>query len=356
MLICGPLRESTFYNDLECSEVEVGVVDDKIPRSSSYADCRYNSNSYDHPLWWIRAMSSCTIGWTESDPSRANGTYNPHQLCSSRVEQVCCISPAVSTCTHSRPPLLSLNAEGEPLPPFAGVGALHDGCGSIDVDVYRVDDDGLGIVPAEQDNQQETLSCPPASKRAVPLLTTSRLRIPPAVFWDAVYGQGTMVTLHVYETWLSSLVCIPNARIFHLAMEVYGKEFFFGRKGIQVCSPGKNPQFDYREAVLLGRTSLRPKDLAAVVEHLHMKWPTGSYHPLWYNCQHFVCTFGVLLGLAPDCVPPWYLLEVSKAFAIACSTSEKDLQGAAEGLFVIRQKGRLPKFLSLEGNIIQPGD
>lgn len=90
--------------------------------------------------------------------------------------------------------------------------------------------------------------------------------------------KPTQVLLHVYDLGKSCSMQVVNSvsrvfdwGIFHVGVEVYGKEWCFERvfeasvPGIFAYTPKQHPSHSYRESVLLGETQLTHKQLVSFI-------------------------------------------------------------------------------------------
>jgi hypothetical protein len=104
--------------------------------------------------------------------------------------------------------------------------------------------------------------------------------------------QGAEVFLHVYdlgEGWLtansvsSDLFHLGGA--FHVGVEVYSKEFYFGSEGVSTCEPKTADGHVYRQTVSMGRTTLSLQQVEQLVRQ--MRWSGVDYDILRRNCISF---------------------------------------------------------------------
>jgi len=118
-----------------------------------------------------------------------------------------------------------------------------------------------------------------------------------------VVGVDDLVFLHVYDiNYLTRLSSLP---FYHVGLEVYGKEFFFGTRGVQSCRPGHHKVHIYRDTVHVGQTALSPLEVSEVLYQLRREWLPETYSLLGRNCQSFIVTLCELLGLF-NSIPPQY--------------------------------------------------
>merc|ERR1712232_738907 len=85
--------------------------------------------------------------------------------------------------------------------------------------------------------------------------------------------------------------------IYHAAVEVYGKEWFFNYfedtwddpsySGVMSCEPKGNETFEYNHSVCLGPTPLTRQEWMKLISNMHEEWPANSYHLTRRNCLTF---------------------------------------------------------------------
>lgn len=99
--------------------------------------------------------------------------------------------------------------------------------------------------------------------------------------------------------------------IWHTAVVVYGKEYFFGG-GIQATLPGQSAAGRPDKVVSVGRTEVPEWMFAQFIDGVRGKFTQETYHLLTNNCNHFTdeaATFLTGTG-APD-----YVIGLPAAFA-----------------------------------------
>lgn len=121
------------------------------------------------------------------------------------------------------------------------------------------------------------------------------------------------VTLNVYDLGHTMLMRGYNHMTkeygaFHTGIEVYGFEWSFGMTadettGIWSCTPGKDPEHTFREAIPVGHTKLSMSEVHVLVDQFRNQWPGNTYNVLTRNCHHFAADFCSQLGCGP--VPEW---------------------------------------------------
>lgn len=111
------------------------------------------------------------------------------------------------------------------------------------------------------------------------------------------------VALHVYD--LREMTGKLGIPIYHLGVEVSGKEYYFSTGGIARCSPGGHESHVHRRRLPLGHTCLEARDMVELLRELRTKWPTSTYNLLDRNCQTFAVAFVERLGVE-GVVPPEY--------------------------------------------------
>lgn len=91
---------------------------------------------------------------------------------------------------------------------------------------------------------------------------------------------------------------------FHCGVEIYGREWTFGKDGIFPSQPRWHPIHMYRQTIVVGYTGYSSEDVAAViVDELWDEWEGRSYDLLSRNC----CTFSRALckRLTGRNIPDW---------------------------------------------------
>eukprot|EP00930_Biecheleria_cincta_P043304 TRINITY_DN29753_c0_g1_i3.p1 TRINITY_DN29753_c0_g1~~TRINITY_DN29753_c0_g1_i3.p1 ORF type:complete len:280 (-),score=23.85 TRINITY_DN29753_c0_g1_i3:35-805(-) len=121
------------------------------------------------------------------------------------------------------------------------------------------------------------------------------------------------VTLHIYNVSKKDQIARVNdvlymlgTGIFHAAVEVYGREWSFGKSqwsGVFSNTPTRCRSHKYREAVLMGTTSLSQKEVQQLLTVMKAEWKGPEYDLLRHNCTHFSNDFCERLGVGP--VPRW---------------------------------------------------
>ncbi|KAL4575831.1 hypothetical protein LXL04_011918 [Taraxacum kok-saghyz] len=96
--------------------------------------------------------------------------------------------------------------------------------------------------------------------------------------------------------------------IFHSAVQVHGEdEWSFGfceqGTGVFSCPAKKNPMYNYRECIVLGKTDIPKSKVNQILRELSREWPGNSYDLLSKNCNHFCNEFCERLGVPK--LPGW---------------------------------------------------
>ncbi|KAI3808797.1 hypothetical protein L1987_24758 [Smallanthus sonchifolius] len=124
--------------------------------------------------------------------------------------------------------------------------------------------------------------------------------------------------------------------IFHSAVQVYGEdEWSFGfceqGTGVFCCPAKKNPIYTYREAIVLGKTSLSKSKVNQILREFSREWPGNCYDLLSKNCNHFCNEFCESLGVPK--LPGWvnrFANAGDTAVEIAETTSMRFRQAKTE--------------------------
>jgi len=153
-------------------------------------------------------------------------------------------------------------------------------------------------------------------------------RTPPRPGGPADCDSPSHVWLHVYHcdpcTGFLNRVALRQAGIgiYHVGVEVYSEELAFQYyedtwndptvSGVVRTYPRSMSDFEYVESVSLGSTRFSSEEVAAMINVLHKKYPSCTYHITHNNCVTFAEHFVRLLQ-TPEPFPPWLtgVLEAS---------------------------------------------
>jgi len=133
----------------------------------------------------------------------------------------------------------------------------------------------------------------------------------------AIEAAVAPVFLNVYELGHGAFVRGVNAvsrdflsqgGIFHVGIEVHGKEWSFGATtkqmcGIFPCLPRLCSMHSYRETVYLGDCGKSDQEVKALLRGIKNLWPGTTYNWLHKNCIHFAAEFCELLNIGE--LPRW---------------------------------------------------
>ena len=79
--------------------------------------------------------------------------------------------------------------------------------------------------------------------------------------------------------------------VFHTGVEIAGEEWGYGYcergSGVYRVRPSRNPMYEYRFAIPLGRTPLGEADVKRALAAARQDWQGKHYHLLARNCNHF---------------------------------------------------------------------
>ncbi|KAK2080308.1 hypothetical protein QBZ16_000161 [Prototheca wickerhamii] len=110
--------------------------------------------------------------------------------------------------------------------------------------------------------------------------------------------------------------------VFHSGVEVYGVEYAYGgheydAPGVFATNPRQAPgTVTFREAILLGETSLSARQVYAVVQELGQEFRGNAYHLLQQNCNTF--SDALCYRLTGEHAPPWVNRLANFAVALHC--------------------------------------
>eukprot|EP00811_Abedinium_folium_P001779 NODE_11630_length_1274_cov_5.694856.p2 GENE.NODE_11630_length_1274_cov_5.694856~~NODE_11630_length_1274_cov_5.694856.p2 ORF type:complete len:202 (+),score=48.05 NODE_11630_length_1274_cov_5.694856:353-958(+) len=109
--------------------------------------------------------------------------------------------------------------------------------------------------------------------------------------------------LHVYDVLrITRLAGVP---LYHLGIEVYGREYFYSVSGVGYCVPGGHRWHVHKHTLSLGNTLLNSEEVDEILENMCTTWG-HSYNILARNCQTFAVHLCELLGLGGAAVPTRY--------------------------------------------------
>ena len=101
------------------------------------------------------------------------------------------------------------------------------------------------------------------------------------------------VYLNVYDiTSMNVVIGSMGMGAYHTGVEVYGREYCFGRaptdcSGVYYISPKSCGEHVFRESILLGRTSLGFDEVESLIRSIEDKYMSTSYHVVRLNCNTF---------------------------------------------------------------------
>eukprot|EP00427_Karlodinium_veneficum_P036629 CAMPEP_0169279036 /NCGR_PEP_ID=MMETSP1016-20121227/54711_1 /TAXON_ID=342587 /ORGANISM="Karlodinium micrum, Strain CCMP2283" /LENGTH=163 /DNA_ID=CAMNT_0009366971 /DNA_START=55 /DNA_END=546 /DNA_ORIENTATION=- len=141
--------------------------------------------------------------------------------------------------------------------------------------------------------------------------------------------EGEDVLLHVYN--LNSFASSLGFDIFHVGVEVFGCEVWYGTGGVRKCKPKSLDPEAYMQSVLAGQTTLSVDEVRRLVLELEGTWLGTNYRLLDYNCQSFAIEFCKRLGVE-DSIPREYVRHgdvadwARKAFVAAIIPNPQEAQ------------------------------
>lgn len=178
---------------------------------------------------------------------------------------------------HDEPELESADTTSEPMEPVCKTRSLTKSCS----------DDELTLP-----NWQSP------SARPMRLLATSKQNTPAHLL------NGSEVLLHVYD--LHQVVRLMGFGIFHLGIEVYACELYFGAQGVQWCQPGSVNGHVHKQVLKVGHIKQSAWEVHAMVEQMRKTWSGETYSVFSRNCQTFAVEFCRNSGLG-NCIPPEFV-------------------------------------------------
>eukprot|EP00002_Diphylleia_rotans_P008183 TRINITY_DN1791_c0_g4_i1.p1 TRINITY_DN1791_c0_g4~~TRINITY_DN1791_c0_g4_i1.p1 ORF type:complete len:228 (+),score=15.50 TRINITY_DN1791_c0_g4_i1:305-988(+) len=105
------------------------------------------------------------------------------------------------------------------------------------------------------------------------------------------------VYLHVYDlAWVNQYVSWAGLGVFHSGVFIYGYEICFGghpgeSTGIFKVPPKYAPGAMFREAILIGETSMSSREVERLLDEMGREFTGSSYHLVNRNCNHFADEF-----------------------------------------------------------------
>ncbi|XP_027344786.1 deSI-like protein At4g17486 isoform X1 [Abrus precatorius] len=122
-------------------------------------------------------------------------------------------------------------------------------------------------------------------------------------------GGSVPVYLNVYDlTPINGYAYWFGLGVYHSGVQVYGVEFAFGAHeysstGIFEGEPKRCEGFTFRKTILIGKTSMGPGEVRAVMEELASEYKGNAYNLITKNCNHF-CN-DACLRLTGNPIPSW---------------------------------------------------
>mmetsp|Transcript_82236 Transcript_82236/g.142907 ORF Transcript_82236/g.142907 Transcript_82236/m.142907 type:complete len:217 (+) Transcript_82236:78-728(+) len=131
-----------------------------------------------------------------------------------------------------------------------------------------------------------------------------------SVFRDEVTPGRTQVYLNVYhlsDGW-SKTNCISKQFLgiggaFHVGVEIYGTEYYFGGDGVCATEPRISEKHVYHQSIPMGLVALSPSEVELTIDVLSYVWNGDDYDMLDKNC----CSFAeaLCLELVGVSIPAW---------------------------------------------------
>jgi hypothetical protein len=121
--------------------------------------------------------------------------------------------------------------------------------------------------------------------------------------------RGSCVYLNIYhldDSWSDTNIMSQKIGLggaFHAGVEIHGREWTYGKSGIECGEPRCHQVHVYHESICLGETGLTALDVDSVVRRMKSGWSGKDYHIFDYNCTTFADALTVeLIG---DHIPGW---------------------------------------------------
>lgn len=183
-----------------------------------------------------------------------------------------------------------------------------------------------------------------------------------------VAATGSSVLLHVYDVSHGAFIQLLNMMlanksspvkcggIFHVGVEVYGKEWVFGYckygSGVSPMEPRTHPDHHFRETVEMPATGRTKSQLCAILRNLMEVYQGDSYNLFSNNCCHFADDLCRQMGSGP--IPVW-VYRLAGIGNIASGVVD-NLSGRSGCLHLSRSLSSDNAFTSLAGPSMPQGD
>mmetsp|Transcript_108324 Transcript_108324/g.170839 ORF Transcript_108324/g.170839 Transcript_108324/m.170839 type:complete len:675 (+) Transcript_108324:92-2116(+) len=159
-----------------------------------------------------------------------------------------------------------------------------------------------GPGPATQGSSQGNAISRGGSKKST--IPKQKVHWGTVALMDDINDEPQDVFLQIYN--FNSITGSLGLSIFHVGVEVYGCEVWYGASGVRKCLPKSLDPKAYVRSVFAGQTKLSLEQVCSLVEDLESEWSGERYRLLDFNCQTFASEFCKLLGLR-DSVPHEYV-------------------------------------------------
>eukprot|EP00927_Polykrikos_kofoidii_P070333 TRINITY_DN6645_c0_g1_i1.p1 TRINITY_DN6645_c0_g1~~TRINITY_DN6645_c0_g1_i1.p1 ORF type:complete len:310 (+),score=31.20 TRINITY_DN6645_c0_g1_i1:40-930(+) len=166
------------------------------------------------------------------------------------------------------------------------------------------------------------------------------------------------VILNIYDVTQSRTMAAVNSvallfggGVFHVGMELYRREWNYGRTtgqsdctGVFTATPKALGDHRYRSSIKLGSTRYGRHEVMAIVKEMSKEWKGKDYHLIQRNCVHFAKAFARRLGVGR--LPPH--VDVLSRF---CASFATDVERIWE---VLRGGEQGSRFLALSSSSAAP--
>lgn len=151
-------------------------------------------------------------------------------------------------------------------------------------------------------------------------------------------GDGS-VLVNVYDLNDSMVTCnwvtsnlIQLGGAFHAGVEVYHSEWSYGTEGIFKIQPRNHEYHVFNQSVNMGKTSLEPAEIHAILREMAPSWKAMSYDLMRKNCCTFADDFCRKLGVGP--LPGWVnrLAQVGAGMVLTVQQIQTSLAPAGIGV------------------------
>jgi hypothetical protein len=124
----------------------------------------------------------------------------------------------------------------------------------------------------------------------------------------SIAGEDVRLNIyHLDDTWTDSNHVSKQVfglgGAFHVGIEFAGREWTYGTAGVSCGAPRCHPVHVFHDSIVLGQTSVSPRQMQALVARMATMWHGEDYHMLEKNCCSFADALS--LSLVGEHLPQW---------------------------------------------------